>query len=85
MGSSDDHSRIIRHAYHSADYTALTPAMFDTWHEVEREAGTQLVVHTGGLDLAEPDTPGADVLLKYCQAMDAHGIPYQQLDAAAVA
>ena len=81
-GSSDDHSRIIRHAYHSADYTALTPAMFDTWHEVEREAATQLVLHTGGLDLAEPGTPGADVLAKYCQSMDAHNIPYRRLDAA---
>ena len=30
-GASEDHSRIIRHSYHSADYTALTPAAFQTW------------------------------------------------------
>jgi len=27
-GASEDHSRIIRHSYHSPDYTALTPAAY---------------------------------------------------------
>lgn len=80
-GSSDDHSRIIRHSYHSRDYTALTPAMFDAWAEVEQHAGMRLVVSTGGLDLALEASPGADVLRAYQIAMDAHTIPYELIDA----
>jgi len=34
-GASEDHSRIIRHSYHSADYTALTPAAYESWEELE--------------------------------------------------
>ena len=36
-GGSDDHSRIIRHAYHSADYTTMTHEMFRAWADVEDE------------------------------------------------
>lgn len=81
-GSSDDHSRIIRHSYHSADYTALTPAMFATWAEVEAHSGEQLVRRTGGLDIAQSGTPGEDVLRLYRDAMDAASIPYELIDAA---
>ena len=52
LGASEDHSRIIRHAYHSSVYTALTQAAYDAWAEIEGETGLQLVVKTGGLDLA---------------------------------
>jgi len=37
--SSGDVSRIIRHAYHSTAYTALTPAMFEAWAHVEEQSG----------------------------------------------
>ena len=57
-GSSQDHSRIIRHSYASATYTRLTPAMFAAWAQVERDADARLVVRTGGLDLADPAVPG---------------------------
>ena len=43
LGASEDHSRIIRHAYHSSVYTALTQAAYDTWAEIEGGTGLQLV------------------------------------------
>ncbi|MEU9890517.1 N-methyl-L-tryptophan oxidase [Sphaerisporangium sp. NPDC051011] len=83
-GSSDDHSRIIRHAYHSPVYTALTPSAYDTWTEVEEHGGEKVVVRTGGLDLARVDTPGFEVLQSYRQSLDAADIPYDVLTAADV-
>ena len=56
VGASEDHSRIIRHAYHSSAYTALTQAAYDAWAEIEGETGLQLVLKTGGLDLAVAGT-----------------------------
>ena len=64
-GASEDHSRIIRHAYHSPVYTALTPSAYDSWDEVEDETGLRLVFRTGGLDLAVAGTAGARELDSY--------------------
>ena len=80
-GASEDHSRIIRHSYHSADYTALTPAAYETWGELEQETGLQLVLRTGGLDLATLGTPGLDELENYRGALRVAGIPWEDLDA----
>ena len=80
-GASEDHSRIIRHSYHSADYTALTPAAYETWRELEDETGLQLVVRTGGLDLATLGTPGIAELDNYRGSLRAAGIPWQDLTA----
>jgi monomeric sarcosine oxidase len=80
-GSSDDHSRIIRHAYHSPVYTALTPSAYGTWAEVEERSGARLVLRTGGLDLACQDTPGQALLETYRVSLDVAGIPYERLDA----
>ncbi|MCG2621393.1 N-methyl-L-tryptophan oxidase [Arthrobacter sp. I2-34] len=80
LGSSGDHSRIIRHAYHSTAYTKLTRAMFEVWKQVESESGLKLVTTTGGLDLATPGK-GAAELAGYQAAMDAVGIPYERLTA----
>ena len=79
LGSSGDHSRIIRHAYHSSDYTALTRAMFEAWAQIERRSGLQLYVKTGGLILAEAGTAGHQVLRTNQAAMDAVDIPYENL------
>lgn len=68
-GGSDDHSRLIRHSYHSEVYTRLTPAMFDTWHEVEAEAGLPLVTTTGGLDLALRGAAGEGELQNYVSTL----------------
>jgi monomeric sarcosine oxidase len=83
-GASEDHSRIIRHSYHSADYTALTPAAYETWHELEEETGLQLVVQTGGLDFATLGTPGVDELENYRDSLRARGIPWEDLGASEV-
>lgn len=81
MGSSGDHSRIIRHAYHHEAYTRLTPAMFDTWAQIERRSGLTLYTKTGGLDLAPADRPGVAEIAGYRTAMDAAGIRYEDLTA----
>ena len=58
-GASADHSRIIRLSYHRPDYVRLAKRAFETWAEVEAEAGERIVTVTGGLDLwpADPAHP----------------------------
>ena len=82
-GSSYDHSRIIRHAYHSSAYTALTPAAYDAWADVEERSGLRLVTRTGGLDLFPGGAGDAD-LAAYQRALDAAALPYELLDTAEV-
>ncbi|CAH0217377.1 Monomeric sarcosine oxidase [Microbacterium oxydans] len=79
FGSSGDHSRIIRRAYHRDDYTALTDAMFAAWAEVEERSGLQVYTKTGGIDLAEAGSSGAAEIDQYRRAMDAAGIRYDEL------
>ncbi|MBA3236149.1 MAG: FAD-dependent oxidoreductase, partial [Chloroflexi bacterium] len=50
-GASADHSRIIRYSYHRPDYVRLARRAYQTWAEVEAEAGATIVTTTGGLDL----------------------------------
>jgi monomeric sarcosine oxidase len=83
-GASEDHSRIIRHSYHSTDYTALTPAAYETWEELEEETGLALVLRTGGLDFAAVGTPGMEELDNYRSALRVAGIPWEDLDASEV-
>ena len=80
LGSSGDHSRIIRHAYHSSDYTKLTPAMFAAWRQIEERSGLQVYLKTGGLVLAETGTAGHQALRACEDAMDAVDIPYENLN-----
>ena len=58
-GASADHSRIIRLSYHRPDYVRLAKRAYETWAEVEAEAGERIVTITGGLDLwpADPGDP----------------------------
>jgi monomeric sarcosine oxidase len=78
-GASEDHSRIIRHAYHSPSYTALTQAAYDNWAELEDETGLQLVLKTGGLDLAVVGGPGEQEIATYRRALDAFDIGYEDV------
>jgi sarcosine oxidase len=80
-GASEDHSRIIRHAYHSRVYTALTQAAYDAFAVAEEESGVRLVLKTGGLDLARLGTHGEAELRGYAASMDGREIPYELLDA----
>lgn len=84
LGASGDHSRIIRHAYHSPTYTALTRAMFAAWQEVEQRCGLPLYRRTGGLDLARAGGPGAADIAAYRAALDAADLPYDDLDVAQI-
>ncbi len=79
-GESQDHSRIIRLSYHDAAYVRLAQAAYASWAEVAEEAGTRLVLETGGLDLYPSDA----IIDRedYCSAMDACDVPYERLDAA---
>ncbi len=83
-GASEDHSRIIRHAYHSPAYTALTQAAYDLWDEIEAESGLQLVFKTGGLDLAVIGTEGETELATYRQSLSPFGIGSEDLKAAEI-
>lgn len=78
-GGSQDHSRIIRLMYHDVRYTALTPATYTAWAEVEEESGLRLVVKTGGVEIAAPDY--AHDIDRYAAAMDAAGIGYERFGA----
>jgi monomeric sarcosine oxidase len=79
LGSSGDHSRIIRRAYHRPEYTRLTDAMYAAWAHVEERSGLTLVTRTGGIDLAVADSAGAAEVDEYRQAMDAASIAYENL------
>ena len=83
-GASEDHSRIIRHVYHSTAYSVLTPAMFEGWAEIEDLTGLRLVTTTGGLDLALAGTPGADEVDVYRRSLDPIGVASEGLDADAI-
>ena len=81
-GGSEDHSRIIRLSYHTPAYVELAKAAYDAWEQVEVESGEQLVLRTGGLDLAPA---GASIgLADYRTSMAAASVPFEELDAAEV-
>jgi sarcosine oxidase len=78
-GASEDHSRVIRHAYSRPEYTALTPAAYQSWNVAEQGTGLQLVHRTGGLILAEDGSAGAGYLTDTAAAMRVANLPYEQL------
>jgi sarcosine oxidase len=79
-GASHDHSRIIRRSYHTPGHVSLAGAAYEAWDRVgSREP---LVTVTGGIDLFPA---GAAIPIDdYTASMDAVGVPYDVLDAAAV-
>jgi monomeric sarcosine oxidase len=81
-GASADHSRIIRLSYHRPDYVRLAKRAYETWAEVERDAGERIVTVTGGLDLwpADPAIP----MIDYTDSLTAEGVPFELLDGAEV-
>jgi len=81
-GASEDHSRIIRRSYSSADYVRFTQHAFETWAEVAEESGEELVTITGGLDLFPRDP--IDEPAPFLHAMREEGVEHEVLDAAAL-
>ncbi len=79
-GASQDHSRIIRRSYHTPGYVRLADEAYRAWREVEGEAGQELVVTTGGLDLWPHDA--AIPMKDYVDSMAAEGVEFEELDAA---
>jgi sarcosine oxidase len=78
-GESQDHSRIIRLSYHTPAYVELAKRAYAAWDELERESGEQVVLRTGGLDLAP--RVSAIPLSAYSDSMQAAGVPFEHLDA----
>ncbi len=81
-GASADHSRIIRLSYHRPDYVRLAKRAYETWAQVEAEAGDRIVTVTGGLDLWPADA--AIPPDGYLDSLTAEGVPFERLDAAEV-
>lgn len=78
-GGSQDHSRIIRMAYHDDIYTKLTPDTYKAFAVAEQESGLQLVYKTGGLLIAKKGETDS-LAKKYADAMATHDIPYEWLN-----
>lgn len=78
-GESQDHSRIIRLSYHTPAYVELAKHAFRAWAQLEKDAGEQIVLKTGGLDFAP--RVSAIPLTDYSGSMEAAGVPYEALDA----
>jgi len=78
-GASEDHSRVIRHAYSRPDYTALTPAAYQSWNVAERETGLQLIHRTGGLIIAARGSAGMEYVDATATAMATSGLPFELL------
>jgi len=81
-GGSEDHSRIIRLSYHTPGYVELAKAAYDAWADLELDTGEQVVLRTGGLDLAPPDaTIGLEA---YRESMSTAGVAFEELDSGEV-
>lgn len=79
-GASDDHSRVIRHSYHSDDYGRLTRASYRNWRELESESGQALLTVTGGIDIALAGSPGVESVLGYREVLTSNGHAFDELD-----
>ena len=73
-GASEDHSRIIRHSYHTSEYTSLTRAAYDHMRDLEHETGLELLRITGGLHLAPNDSAGNAEIGSYARALAEQGL-----------
>jgi sarcosine oxidase len=81
-GESQDHSRIIRLSYHTPSYVQLAKRAYDSWARLGADAGEQVVLKTGGLDVA-PREAAID-LHTYTGSLTACSVPFEALDAAEI-
>jgi sarcosine oxidase len=82
-GSSHGRSRVIRQAYFEhTDYVPLLREAYAGYERLERDAGTRLLVRTGGLFAGDP---AGEVVDGSRKAAEIHGIPHEILDARDVA
>src|SRR5471032_1625153 len=74
-GSSYGESRIIRRTYPDRFYTRLMDAAYPLWEELQREAGEELFVRTGGLFFGAAAHPQVTAVE---DALQANGTPYER-------
>src|SRR5207248_259325 len=67
-------------SYHTPEYTALAAHAYAAWDIVEQEAGEQLVLKTGGLDLG----PADGQVNNYIESMRQEKIAHEVLDSAQI-
>jgi sarcosine oxidase len=77
-GSSFGTSRIIRRVYPDALYTGLMNDAYPLWEALERDAGEQLLIRTGGLFFGPT---GEAEMRKVRDALRAHEVDYEAMDA----
>jgi len=78
-GESQDHSRIIRLSYHTPAYVRLAKRAYESWALLSADADEQVVLKTGGLDVAPRDA--AIDLRTYTESLTACGVAFDALDA----
>lgn len=82
FGSSHGRSRIIREAYYESPiYVPLVQRAHTLWHALERDSGRSLFTRTGGLMLGRPE---GELVSGTRRSVAEHGLPCEQLDAAAI-
>ena len=81
-GSSYGYSRVIRYTYDNPIYINLMRDAYPLWFDLQKEAGEQLYVKTGGLDFGFPEKETFQALKR---SMDAAGLDYEHLDQAEIA
>ena len=83
LGSSHGQTRVIRLAYYEhPDYVPLLRRSYALWAELEAEAGRQLYVPCGVLQVGPTD---GEVVPGVLASAAAHGLAVERLDRAAVA
>lgn len=78
LGSSFGESRIIRRTYPDLLYTQMMAAAYPLWEELEREAGEQLFVRSGGTYFGREGHPDIAAVIS---ALKETGTRYEHLSA----
>jgi len=79
LGSSHGLTRIIRLAYHEdPSYVPLLRRAYELWHELETDAGEQLLITTGSLEGGPDD---GTTFIGALEAARQHDVPHEVLDA----
>ncbi len=68
FGGSQDHSRMIRLAYHNERYVRLAPHAYEAWAVLADESGVNPVRLTGGVIIAGKNSAYAPVLEEYAHS-----------------
>lgn len=82
LGSSHGATRIIREAYfEDPAYVPIVQRAYQLWGDLEDEAGTTLLLKTGGLMIGRPES---DVVTGARRSAERHGLEHEVLSSAEV-